>query len=171
MKNYDNWGADLSGMQNITDRLKLTGKLFYHHHLDDYVSYLDQAYQKELAVSRYEDYLMGGMLLADYIPVDWNQVKMALHYGGESHKERNAEYLPFAESFSYTGSVGLENTFTYIKNLTFIAGVSYDWFNVDKSERNIVSKKGGKFEAVFPNDVMADRWLKAVQKIKIIQIK
>jgi len=30
-------------------------------------------------------------------------------------------------------------------------------------------KKGGKFEVVFPNDTRADRWLKAVRKIKIIQ--
>ena len=30
-------------------------------------------------------------------------------------------------------------------------------------------KKGGNFEVVFPNDAMADRWLKAVQEIKIIQ--
>ena len=32
-------------------------------------------------------------------------------------------------------------------------------------------KKGGKFEIVLPDDAMADRWLKAVRKIKIIQVK
>ena len=142
MEKYDDWGIDLSGRQKVVDQLTLEGKFFYHNHVDDYVSYWDETFQTPIAVSRYKDYLAGGMLLADFRPVEWDTLKMAVHYKGDSHEERDDEYLPFAESFSYTGSVALENTFTYVDNLSIVAGMSYDWFEVDRAEQNITDGEG-----------------------------
>ena len=98
MEKYDDWGIDLSGRQIMMDYLTLEGKFFYHSHVDDYVSYWDETFQTPIAVSRYKDYLAGGMLLADFRPVEWDTMKMAIHYKGDSHEERDDEYLPFAAS-------------------------------------------------------------------------
>ncbi len=142
MEHYDDWGIDLSGRQKVVEQLTLKGKFFYHKHKDDYVSYWDETYSTPIADSRYKDYVVGGMLFADYTPVEWDTLKMAVHYKGDSHEERDDEYLPYAESFSYTGSVALENTFTYVNNLSIVAGVSYDWFEVDRAELNVTDGAG-----------------------------
>lgn len=142
---YDDWGIDLSGQQKISSELMLKAKLFYHNHVDDYASYSDQTYNEKIAVSRYKDYLIGGSVTADYRPVQWDIVRVGTQYRGDSHEERDDSYLPFAESFSYTGSMSIENEFNRIKNLSLVAGVSYDWFRVSEAERNITDKNTGDF--------------------------
>ncbi len=145
IKRYDDWGIDLSGRQRLSDKFSIRAKGFYHNHVDDYVSYSDETYDDRIADSRYKDYLAGGMVLFDFQPVDWDTMKMAFHYRGDSHKQRDDTYLPFAESFSYTGSVGIENTISNIKNFTIVTGASYDWFDVDRAEENITDKATGDF--------------------------
>jgi iron complex outermembrane recepter protein len=142
---YDDWGIDLSGQQKISNDLALKAKLFYHNHVDDYVSYSDQTYTEKIAASRYKDYLIGGAVTADYRPAKWDIVRLGVQYRGDSHKERDDSYLPFVEDFSYTGSVSLENEFNKIKNLSIVAGVGYDWFRVSEAERNINDKSSGNF--------------------------
>jgi iron complex outermembrane receptor protein len=140
---YDDWGIDLSGQQKVLDQLTLKAKLFYHNHVDDYTSFSDQTYSDIISVSRFKDYLAGGTLSADFQPVDWNIVRVGFNYRGDSHRERDDAYLPFAEDFSYTGSVSLENEFNRVKNLSIIAGASYDWFNVTKATMNVTDKNTG----------------------------
>ncbi len=142
---YDDWGIDLSGQQKIFNDLALKAKLFYHNHVDDYVSYSDQTYSEKIAVSRYKDYLIGGSMTADYRPAQWDIVRLGAQYRGDSHEERDDSYLPFVEDFSYTGSVSLENEFNKIKNLSIVAGVGYDWFRVTEAERNITDRNTGDF--------------------------
>jgi outer membrane receptor protein involved in Fe transport len=142
---YDDWGIDLSGQQKITDKFMAKGKLFYHNHLDDYTSFSDQTYQEVIAVSRYKDYLAGGSLTTDFIPVEWNILRFGFIYRADSHKERDDSYLPFAESFSYTGSVSLENEWNRVKNLSVVLGLSYDWFEVTEAQRNITDRNTGDF--------------------------
>jgi outer membrane receptor protein involved in Fe transport len=142
---YDDWGIDLSGQQKVVDQLTLKAKLFYHNHVDDYASYSDHTYNEKIAVSRYKDYLIGGSITADYRPATWDIVRFGANYRGDSHQERDDSYLPFAEDFSYTGSISLENEFNKIKNLSLVAGVSYDWFEVTEAERNITDKNTGNF--------------------------
>jgi outer membrane cobalamin receptor len=131
---YQDWGLDLSGQQKILDNLTLKGKVFYHNHIDDYTSYSDISYDNELSVSRFKDYIIGGYLVGDYRPVDWDTIRFAFHYKGDSHKERADESLPFNDYFSTTGSVALENEFNLIKNLSVVVGLSYDWFDVTKAK-------------------------------------
>jgi iron complex outermembrane receptor protein len=142
---YDDWGIDLSGQQKVLDQLTLKAKLFYHNHIDDYTSFSDQTYSDIIAVSRYKDYLAGGILSADFRPVNWNIVRFGFNYRGDSHKERDDTYLPFVEKFSYTGSVSLENEFNKVKNLSLIAGASYDWFNVTEAKKNVTDNNTGDF--------------------------
>jgi iron complex outermembrane receptor protein len=140
---YQDWGIDLSGQQKVLDQLTLKGKVFYHNHADDYTSYSDLSYNTELAVSNYRDYIVGGYLIGDYRPVEWDAIRFSFHYKGDSHKERADAYLPFEDYFSTTGSVGLENEFNLIKNLSVVVGLSYDWFDVTKAKANNVNKNTG----------------------------
>jgi iron complex outermembrane receptor protein len=131
------WGLDLSGKQKITDILTLRGKLFYHNHQDVYVSYDDPIdFDKETARSKYADYMTGGSLFADLDLLEWYTARFSAHYRGDSHKERDTSADPYAKSFSYTGSVGMENEFLAMDGLTAILGASYDWFDVTKAEYN-----------------------------------
>ena len=151
---YDDWGIDLSGQQKVLEQLILKGKLFYHNHVDDYTSFSDPEFQNQIAVSRYKDYLIGGSITTDYRPIDWDIIRFSFMYRGDSHKERDNTIYPFAEYFSYTGSVGLENEFNKVKNLSVVIGASYDWFNVTDAKRNnIDSRTGnliGQIDAVQP---------------------
>jgi iron complex outermembrane receptor protein len=136
---YENWGIDFSGQQKIFDQFTLVGKVYYHDHVDDYTSYSDQFYSNILAVSRYKDYTVGGYMIGDYWPVKWDAIRFSFHYKGDSHKERDDESLPFADYFSTTGSVGLENEFNWIKNLSVVLGVSYDWFDVTTARKIVLT--------------------------------
>jgi len=133
-QNYDDWGVDVSGRQKITTQLDLKAKLFYHNHTDDYVSYTDPTYTTAMAWSSYKDYLVGGSLFADYNFAGIDTVRVAFNYKVDSHKQRDDTYLPFEESKSKTGSIGVENEFTMIDNLSIVAGISYDWFDVTKAQ-------------------------------------
>lgn len=145
MSKYQDWGLDLSGEQAITSTFKMRGKLFYHNHVDDYVSYYDKSYSEVISTSRYKDYLAGGSLFGDWQIVPQDTLRFSAHYRGDSHKERDDEYLPFAESFSYTGSLGLQNDWKPWDNFVIIAGVSYDWFNVTKAE-SVETDKSGNYD-------------------------
>jgi outer membrane cobalamin receptor len=97
----------------------------------------------------YNDESRGGKLFADYQPVSWDILRFSYHLARDIHKEKNDEYLPFSKSYSYTGSIGMENEFTRIKNLALVAGVSYDWFDIKGSNYNTTNKVGdftGQFD-------------------------
>jgi len=142
MDKYEDWGLDFSGEQRLTDTFKLRGKLFYHNHIDDYMSYDSATYSNPIATSRFKDYFLGGAVFADWDLHKKDTLRFALHYRGDSHKERADSYLPFTEAFSYTGSAGVENTWRPLDALAVVLGVSYDWFDVDKGEANETAKNG-----------------------------
>ncbi len=142
MDKYRDWGLDLNGEHRINDALRLQAKLFYHNHVDDYVSFSDLEMNNRIATSTYKDYIAGAALFADFDPVAWDTLRFAFHYRADSHKERDDAYLPYAESISYTGSVALENEWRPLDRLAVIAGVSYDWFQVDKADHNVTDNQG-----------------------------
>jgi outer membrane receptor protein involved in Fe transport len=148
--NYNDYSIDLSGRQKICDQLTLKGKLFYHHHQDDYDSYDWYDFDERLARSRYQDSSRGLMLFADYQPVSWDILRFSYHLTKDIHEERDDEYLPFAKSYSYTGSLGMENEFTRIKNLALVAGVSYDWFDI-KGSNYTDTDDDGNFDGQYDN--------------------
>jgi outer membrane receptor protein involved in Fe transport len=141
-KEYNDWGLDLSGQQKITDRFSLKGKVYYHNHVDELVSYSDQTYSKDIATSRYEDYLVGGYLIGELKPVDWNTIRGSFNYRGDSHKQRDDDYLPYEKFFSWTGSAGIEDEIYFTKKFSAVIGASYDWFNVTDAHRNITDSSG-----------------------------
>jgi iron complex outermembrane recepter protein len=147
---YDDWALDLSGKQKFSDQLTLRGKLFYHDHQDVYESYDWYDFKNDIANSLYKDSSLGAKLFADYQPVSWDTLRFSYHLTKDIHKEKNDEYLPYAKSYGYTGSIGMENEFTFIKNLALVAGVNYDWFDI-KGSNYTKTNKAGDFTGQFDN--------------------
>jgi Outer membrane receptor proteins, mostly Fe transport len=149
---YNDWCVDLSGKQKKFDQLTLRGKLFYHDHEDQYDSYDWYDYANDIANSRYKDSSAGVKLFADYQPVSWDTLRFSYHLTKDIHKEKNDTYLPYSKSYGYTGSIGMENEFTLIKNLAVVAGVSYDWFDIKGSNYNQTDKKTGELIGQYDNE-------------------
>ncbi len=139
---YNDWGIDLSGRQKVTEKISFNGKLFYHNHTDTMDSYSDQSFSKIIASSTYDDYMVGGSLITHFQPVEWDTMRFAINYRGDSHKQRPDSYLPFDDYFSLTGSVGLENEFNPTKDLSIVIGASYDWFKVTEAKQVKTDQKG-----------------------------
>jgi iron complex outermembrane recepter protein len=142
LPNYTDWGLDLDAKQKVHDTVTLKAKLFYHNHTDDLVSYLDQTYAYPVATSTYKDYILGGSFFTDFQPAQWDILRFSLHYKKDNHQQRDDTYLPFAQSESYTGSLGIENEFNLVKNFSVVAGISYDWFNVAEADKTNLKSNG-----------------------------
>jgi len=142
---YDDWNIDLSGQQKLGEKVTLKGKLFYHNHVDGLDSYSDETYSKIIARSNYYDYMIGGSLITEWKPVSWNTARFVFNYRGDSHKQRDDNYLPFETFWAFTGSTGIEDEITIAKNFSVIVGGSYDWFKVTDANKNNTDKKTGDF--------------------------
>ena len=134
---YDDWGVDLSAEHTFSDRFNIQAKLYYHDHEDDFASYEDETYSEILWMSNYKDSILGGMLLGEYRPTDWDTFRFSLHHKKDTHEQRALESLPFAESYAYTSSIGLENEMNLLDDkLAIVTGLSYDRFDMDKAEED-----------------------------------
>jgi hypothetical protein len=129
---YNNWGADLSGQQKLGDIVTLKGKLFYHNHVDVGDFYSNPALTQEIARSTYKDNMIGGSLLSEVNVAATDTLRAAFNYRRDDHQEQATVSLPFQEAVSYTGSLGIENQFDPLKNLSIVTGVAYDWWEVTK---------------------------------------
>ncbi|MBI5443690.1 MAG: TonB-dependent receptor [Deltaproteobacteria bacterium] len=142
---YRDLGVDLDGKHQLAPGLTLKAKGFYHEHVDDLVSYKDAQHREQIAVSRYDDALAGGNLLGEWQVAPSNTLRFSAHLKDDTHRERDDAYLPFAESSSITGSVGLEDSMDFGKSLSAVAGVSADWFDVSNATRNVTDGSTGDF--------------------------
>jgi iron complex outermembrane recepter protein len=130
---YDNWGVDVSGQQKVGDRVTFKGKLFYDDHFDNMDSYVYPNYTGKYVTGTYKDNILGGSLLSDIKAAETDILRLAYNFRRDVHKERDFAGDYFREAVSYTGSLAIENEFSPIKNLSLVAGLGYDWFNVTKS--------------------------------------
>jgi iron complex outermembrane receptor protein len=146
MPGYEDRGVDLDLRQRLSERLVLKGKLFYHDHQDNYDSYSALDFEEKLARSTFKDYLAGTTVLLESPFAAWSTVRMSLNYKTDSHRERDDTYLPFAETQSYTGSVGLEDELKLSESIKAVVGASYDWFEVSSAERNVLDDDGNLLE-------------------------
>jgi len=130
---YDDFAIDVSGQQKVTDKLTLKSKIYYHNHADNLDSYNDPWYTTMVSRSSYQDYTIGGNIIAELKPVEWNTMRMVFNYIGDSHKERADTYLSYDNYFSFTGSAGIEDEINIMKNFSVVLGGSYDWFHVTEA--------------------------------------
>ncbi len=146
---YRDWGVDFSGKQKISNALTIRGKLFYHDHEDEYVSFDGPDYDTEISKSSFKDNFVGGSLFADFQFAEMHKGHVSLHYKRDSHEDRADEYLPYNEYEGDTGSIGTEHEFFTDFGLSVYAGASYDWFKINEAEDYVytkVSKKEYIFE-------------------------
>lgn len=122
---YDDWGIDLNAEQKLTSWMTCKAKLFYHNHVDELQSYSDETFMKAIALSNYQDYIVGGTLITEFKPVAWNAIRLSFNYKGDSHKQRDDLNYPFENFFSFTGSAGIEDEVTLSKNFSIVVGGSY----------------------------------------------
>lgn len=142
MPKYDNWGVDFSGRQKLGERVTLKGKVFYHNHVDDLVSYRYTDYTGYLSTSRFKDDTWGGSFASDIKLAEIDTLKLAFNYLRDKHEERSDLYLPFQQATSDTGSFGIENELKPLKNLSIVGGLSYDRWGVTKSTQNVTNNTG-----------------------------
>jgi outer membrane receptor protein involved in Fe transport len=147
---YRDLGVDLDGKHQVAPGLTLKAKGFYHEHVDDLVSYEDLEYREQIAVSRYDDTVAGGNLLGKWQGAPSNTLRFSAHLKDDTHRERDDATLPFAESSSITGSVGLEDSMDFGKGLSAVAGISADWFDVSNATRNVTDSATGDFVGQVP---------------------
>ncbi len=133
--NYEDWGIDLSARHQFNDQFNLKTSLFYHNHEDDLASYSDVTYDTRIGLSPYEDYILGGLASAEYIPAEWDTIRMGFNFRKDNHEQRADKSLKAAASHSYTGSASFENEMSLLEErLSVVIGASYDWFNVTQAE-------------------------------------
>ena len=131
---YNDYGVDVSGKQQVTDWLSFRGKLYYHDHEDELGFYDGLDYENVLDLSTFEDSYFGGTLIADFTTASWHKGHVSFNYRDDQHKERDAADLPFNEYNSHTGSIGTEHELSVPMGLTVILGASYDWFKLEDGE-------------------------------------
>jgi len=138
---YRDWGVDLSGKQKISNALTIRGKLFYHDHEDEYVSFDGPDYTTEISKSSFKDNFVGGSLFGDFQFADMHKGHVSLHFKRDTHEDRGDEYLPYNKYEGDTGSIGTEHEFFTDFGLSVYAGASYDWFKINEAEDYIYTKK------------------------------
>ena len=142
MPAYRDRGVDVDLKQRLSRKLLLKAKVSHHDHQDNYDSYTDDTYTQKMARSTFKDYLTGGTILLESSLGQKNTARLSLNYKTDSHRERDDTYLPFAETQSYTGSVGIEDELELSARTRAVVGISYDWFDVTDAERNLLDKSG-----------------------------
>lgn len=167
---YDDWGLDIDAKQRLSSSLVGRLKLFYHGHEDDYESYAlnpdtlslvtrmrdqDGVWQDFYDLSTYKDWVLGGAALVDWEIHETDTLRFAFHYKKDHHEQRSAEWEQFSAASAFTGSAALENEWRPLDGLSIVAGVAYNWYDVDSVDdalrevhrRHYRSKDypGGKF--------------------------
>lgn len=142
MPDYRDTGIDLDVREKLGDRLFFKGKLFYHDHEDNYDSYFDLDYDELLARSTFKDSILGATAILESPLNETNTLRFALNYKKDTHEERADDYLPYAETGSYTGSVALEDEIRVGDDLRLLLGLSFDWFEVSDAEASLLDRDG-----------------------------
>lgn len=148
IKAYDDWGVDFGGRQEISEELSMRLNLFYHQHQDTYSSYYEPELETLLSDSSYKDHLEGGAFFTDYTPAEWQAFRLAVHYRGDNHKQKDDTYLPYATSRSTLGSVALESETQLPADLALTLGCGYSFFDVTSAKMVTTDKSGNYLDTV-----------------------
>jgi iron complex outermembrane receptor protein len=110
--------------------------------------------------SDYDDNAYGGSVEFGTELIPMNTLKGAIHYRRDHHNERNVGE-PWQENIEDTWSFAAENTFHATRRLDLIAGVSYDYQDVRRTEEYDTKPADppGTPDYIFNNELTtADAW-------------
>lgn len=136
----------------LGDRATLKTR-FYRNGFDNLLSSFDSAAQTTQTLGRafnsyYEDVAFGGSAQLDLAITDSDTVGFALHARRDKHVEFQQGFPsgftePHQENLEDTFSAAIENRLALSPELTFTAGLSYDWRDLRKAEEYGVPSTGG----------------------------
>ncbi|MBN1930254.1 MAG: TonB-dependent receptor [Desulfobacterales bacterium] len=151
-KRWDQWHLNLVGEKKINDILILKARGFYVEHKD---TLKDVGWEpdhitdrKWFETSSYDDYSVGGMANAFLDLGKWSYLKFGANYTKDNHKEQDflddscwnvikgwdaPGYLPEMEYEANTYTIAVEDEIKPIEPLSFIFGLSYDYFEPKKA--------------------------------------
>jgi outer membrane receptor for ferrienterochelin and colicins len=149
---WDQWHINLAGEKKINDTLTLKAMAFYIDHEDTLKDVSWDANhttnRKWFETSSYDDYSTGGMVNAFVDLGKWSLVKLGVNYTKDNHKQRDyldndcfgvirgwdsPGYTPEEEYEAETYTIAIEDEIKPTDRLSFIVGVSYDYFNPEKA--------------------------------------
>jgi outer membrane receptor protein involved in Fe transport len=149
---WDQWHLNLVGERKVNDILTLKARAFYVDHEDTLkdVSW-DTSHttnRKWFETSSYDDYSTGGMINAFVDLGKWSLLKFGVNYTKDNHKQQDylddecfsvirgwdpAGYTPEEEYEAETYTVAIEDEIKLTDRLSFVVGLSYDYFNPEKA--------------------------------------
>jgi outer membrane receptor protein involved in Fe transport len=144
---WDQWHLNLVGQHKFSDLVTIKARGFYVDHEDTLkdVSW-DAAHTtspKWFETSSYDDYSAGGELHSFFDFGKWSYMKFGVNYTRDNHKQQDflddesfsvvmgwdaPGYLPEEEYEADTYTVALEDEIKPTERLSFVLGVSYDYF-------------------------------------------
>ena len=108
----------------------IKSRIYYDTFKNSVFSYDDDTYttisKKYAFKSNYDDYTDGASLELGTPLIPHNQLKLALHYKLDVHREKNSDTTPLLTFKDQTLSAGLEDTITFTDAIYAITGISYD---------------------------------------------
>ncbi len=122
---------------SIGDKNYVKTRVYYDFYDNSLFSYDDAGYTTQewgsSFKSWYNDETVGGSLELGSTRINRHDIKMALHYKKDQHKEHDDEepYRTFQDEYY---SVGLEDTITFSNYMDVVIGAGYDWQLALKAE-------------------------------------
>ncbi len=128
---YKNWDKDqlyFLSKTNLTEEWKLESKLFYDRYYNLLKAYDDKTYSsqelKSAFDSYYNDYSLGGGLVAIWDGIDKNHLKFGVNLKNDVHRSHDNDD-PVATQNEYTFSLAAEDSWDVNDKLTLLGGIGY----------------------------------------------
>ena len=144
---WDQWHLNLAGEKKINDILTLKARAFYIDHEDTIKDVSWDAdhtsRRKWFETSSYDDYSTGGMINAFVDLGNWSLLKIGANYTKDNHKQQDyldedslgvPGYTPKLEYEAETYTIAIEDEVKLTDRLSFVVGLSYDYFSPEKAE-------------------------------------
>ncbi|MBU1053928.1 MAG: TonB-dependent receptor [Proteobacteria bacterium] len=143
---WDQWHLNLAGEKKFNDIVTLKARGFYVKHKD---TLKDVSWDANHTTSRkwfeessYYDYSSGGMLHAFLDFKKWSYLKLGINYTRDNHKQQDyldsasmgvPGFTPKEDYESETYTYAIEDEIKPLDNLSFVLGLSYDYFKPKKA--------------------------------------
>jgi outer membrane receptor for ferrienterochelin and colicins len=149
---WDQWHINLTGEKKINELLTLKARAFYVDHEDTLTDVSWDANhttnRKWFETSSYDDYSTGGMVNAFVDLGKWSLLKLGANYTKDNNKQQDyldddcwgvikgwdsPGYTSKQEYEAETYTIALEDEIKPTERLSFVFGVSYDYFEPKKA--------------------------------------
>ncbi len=128
---YKDIGTDLSSRFSITDKWDFRAMAFYHSHIDDCTSYVNENLIEKIATSTWDDDSYGVSFFSDHDLAWFGNLSFSVQYRDDKHKQKDDFDYPWEKSESNTLTFAAEDTISF-NQFTVVLGLAYHDFDVEK---------------------------------------